>query len=101
MRLPTWLVLVFLFTPHINYHLSRRTSVHAEDFLYTLQSTCQAALHHGNLVTVYTNGSEFYPAMIDAIRTRRDRSTWSATSSSRAASPISSSTRCPIGRARD
>jgi cardiolipin synthase len=64
----TWLVLVFLFTPHINYHLSRRTSVHADDFLYTLQSTCQAALHHGNQVTIYTNGSEFYPAMIDAIR---------------------------------
>jgi cardiolipin synthase A/B len=63
-----WLVLVFLFTPHINYHLSRRTSVHADDFLYTLQSTCQAALHHGNQVTIYTNGSAFYPAMIDAIR---------------------------------
>ena len=64
----TWLVLVFLFTPHINYHLSRRTSVRADDFLYTLQSTCQAALHHGNQVTIYTNGSEFYPAMIAAIR---------------------------------
>jgi len=64
----TWLVLVFLFTPHINYHLSRRTSVYADDFLYTLQSTCQAALHHGNQVTIYTNGSEFYPAMIAAIR---------------------------------
>jgi cardiolipin synthase len=63
-----WLVLVFLFTPHIAYHLSRRTSVHAEDFLYTIQSTCQAALHHGNRVTIYTNGPEFYPAMIDAIR---------------------------------
>ena len=63
-----WLVLVFLFTPHINYHLSRRTSVHAEDFLYTLQSTCQAALHHGNRIHVYTNGVEFYPAMLDAIR---------------------------------
>ena len=63
-----WLVLVFLFTPHINYHLSRRTSVHAEDFLYTLQSTCQAALHHGNRTSVYTNGVEFYPAMLDAIR---------------------------------
>jgi cardiolipin synthase A/B len=63
-----WLVLVFLFTPHINYHLSRRTSIHAEDFLYTIQSTCQAALHNGNRVTIYTNGAEFYPAMIDAIR---------------------------------
>ncbi len=64
----TWLVLVFLFTPHINYHLSRRTSVHADEFLYTLQSTCQAALHHGNRVTVYTNGAQFYPAMIETIR---------------------------------
>jgi cardiolipin synthase A/B len=64
----TWLVVVFLFTPAINYHLARRTSVHADDFLYTLQSTCQAALHHGNRVTVFTNGPQFYPAMIEAIR---------------------------------
>src|SRR5687768_11188727 len=64
----TWLVLVFLFTPGINYHLAKRTSVHADDFLYTLQSTCQAALHHGNRITVFTNGPEFYPAMLDAIR---------------------------------
>ena len=63
-----WIVLVFLFTPHINYHLSRRTSVHADDFLYTIQSTCQAALHHGNKVEILTNGAEFYPAMLDAIR---------------------------------
>jgi len=62
-----WLVLVFLFTPGINYHLARRTSVHADDFLYTLQSTCQTALHHGNRVTVLTNGAQFYPAMLDAI----------------------------------
>jgi len=64
----TWLIVVFLFTPGINYHLARRTSVHADDFLYTLQSTCQAALHHGNRVTVFTNGPQFYPAMLDAIR---------------------------------
>ena len=63
-----WLVLVFLFTPAINYHLARRTSVHADDFLYTLQSTCQAALHHGNCVSILTNGAQFYPAMLDAIR---------------------------------
>ena len=63
-----WVILVFLFTPGINYHLSRRTSVHADDFLYTIQSTCQAALHHGNSVEILTNGAEFYPAMLDAIR---------------------------------
>ena len=63
-----WLVLVFLFTPGINYHLSRRTSVHDKDFLYTIQSTCQAALHHGNRVTVLTDGPAFYPAMLNAIK---------------------------------
>jgi cardiolipin synthase len=62
-----WVVLVFLFTPGINYHLAHRTSLHAPDFLYTLQSTCQAALHHGNQVTVFTNGIAFYPAMLQAI----------------------------------
>lgn len=66
-----WLVLVFLFTPGINYHLARRTSVHADDFLYTLQSTCQASLHHGNRVTIFTNGPAFYPAMLDAIRSAK------------------------------
>jgi cardiolipin synthase len=63
-----WLVLVFLFTPGINYHLSRRTSVHADEFLYTLQSTCQTALHHHNAVSIFTNGEQFYPAMLEAIR---------------------------------
>jgi cardiolipin synthase A/B len=62
-----WLILVFLFTPHINYHLSHRTSVHDDDFLYTIQSTCQAPLHHGNRVEIYTNGCSFYPAMLEAI----------------------------------
>ena len=62
-----WLVLVFLFTPGINYHLAHRTSIPARDFMYTLQSTCQAALHHGNNVTVFTNGVAFYPAMLQAI----------------------------------
>lgn len=63
-----WLALVFLFTPGINYHLSQRTSIHHKDFLYTIQSTCQAALHHGNRVTIFTDGPAFYPAMLEAIR---------------------------------
>jgi cardiolipin synthase A/B len=63
-----WLVLVFLFTPGINYHLSQRTSLHSHEFLYTIQSTCQAALHRGNRVTILTDGEAFYPAMLEAIR---------------------------------
>ncbi|CAN5782564.1 hypothetical protein BH24ACI4_BH24ACI4_34260 [soil metagenome] len=39
-----WLVMVFLFTPGINYHLSRRTSVHAEDFLYTNNDELNVAM---------------------------------------------------------
>jgi cardiolipin synthase A/B len=62
-----WLVLVFLFTPGINYRLAHRTSIHDKEFLYTLQSTCQAALYHGNRVTVFTNGVSFYPAMLETI----------------------------------
>jgi cardiolipin synthase len=63
-----WIVLVFLFTPGIQYRLSQRTSVHDRDFLYTIQSTCQAALHKGNRVEIFTNGEHFYPAMLEAIR---------------------------------
>ena len=63
-----WLALVIFFTPGIDYHLARRTSVHADDFLYTIQSTCQAALHHGNRVTIFTDGPVFYPAMLEAIQ---------------------------------
>ena len=66
--LPPAIVVVFLFTPGINVHLSHRTSVHAADFLDTLLSTCQAALHHGNHVEIHTDGPAFYPAMIAAIR---------------------------------
>ena len=64
----TWVVAVLLFTPGITYRLSRRTSVHDENFLYTIQSTCQASLHQGNRVEILTNGEQFYPAMIEAIR---------------------------------
>lgn len=63
-----WFILVVLFTPGINYHLSHRTSVHDPGFLYTIQSTCQATLHHGNRATILTDGGQFYPAMIEAIR---------------------------------
>ena len=47
-----WLVLVFLFSPHLNYHRSRRASVHSEDFLRPFQSTFQGALRHGSRVTI-------------------------------------------------
>ena len=62
-----WLVLVFLFTPGIGYYVRARVSLDGPDFVHTLESTCQAAVHAGNRVEVFTNGSAFYPAMLDAI----------------------------------
>jgi cardiolipin synthase len=61
-------VLVLLFTPRIDYHVTTPLRPDSDDFLHVIQSTCQAAIHHGNKVDVFTNGAQFYPAMCDAIR---------------------------------
>jgi cardiolipin synthase len=63
-----WFVLVVLFAPAIDYHGRERIGVSAPDFLHTLQVTTQAAVHEGNRVTVLTNGEQYYPAMLEAIR---------------------------------
>ena len=63
----TWFVLVLLFTPRIDYHVTIPLRPDSEEFLHVVQSTCQAALHHGNRAEIFTNGSQFYPAMRDAI----------------------------------
>jgi cardiolipin synthase len=64
----TWLVLVLLFTPRIDYRVSVPLRPDGDDFVHVLQSTCQAAMHHRNRVEILTNGGQFYPAMRDAIR---------------------------------
>jgi cardiolipin synthase A/B len=63
-----WLTMVILFTPRIDYHVTMPLRPDSDDFLHVLQSTCLAAVEHGNRVTVFTNGAAFYPAMRDAIR---------------------------------
>jgi cardiolipin synthase A/B len=62
-----WLTMVILFTPRIDYHVTMPLRPDSDDFMHVIQSTCQAAVHHGNRVFVFTNGSAFYPAMRDAI----------------------------------
>lgn len=64
----TWVVLVLLFTPRIDYHVTLPLRPDSGEFLHVIQSTCQAAVHYGNSVEVFTNGGQFYPAMRDAIR---------------------------------
>ena len=62
-----WLMMVILFTPRIDYHVTMPLRPDGDDFLHVIQSTCQAAVHHDNRVFVFTNGAAFYPAMRDAI----------------------------------
>ena len=62
-----WFVLVFLFTPRIDYHLTGPLADEAQ-LLRVLQEECQARLHAGNCAAVLTNGTQFYPAMLAAIR---------------------------------
>jgi cardiolipin synthase A/B len=66
-----WFVLVFLFTPHIRYRVAARLDAGSGHFQHVLHSTLQAAVHHRNRVEILTNGSAFYPAMLDAIRGAR------------------------------
>ena len=67
----TWFVLVLLFTPALDYRIRVRVPVSSPDFLHLLESTCQAATHGGNRAEVFTDGPQFYPAMLAAIRTAR------------------------------
>jgi cardiolipin synthase A/B len=62
-----WLALVLLFTPRIDYHVSTPIRPDSDEFLHIIQSTCQAAIHYGNRVEIFTDGAQFYPAMRDAI----------------------------------
>src|SRR5215217_1417937 len=62
-----WLALVLLFTPRIDYHVSTPIHPDSDEFLHVIQSTCQAAIHFGNRVEIFTDGAQFYPAMRDAI----------------------------------
>jgi cardiolipin synthase len=62
-----WLALVLLFTPRIDYHVTTPIRPDSEDFLRVIQATCQGAIHSDNLVQILTNGTQFYPAMRDAI----------------------------------
>jgi cardiolipin synthase len=63
-----WFVLVVLFTPRIDYHVTIPLRPDSGDFIRVLQATCQVAVHQGTRVEIFTNGAQFYPAMRDAIR---------------------------------
>jgi cardiolipin synthase A/B len=67
-----WFVVVTLFTPRIDYHVTTPLRPGSAEFLHVLQSICEATFHYGNRAEVFTNGGQFYPAMRDAIRAARE-----------------------------
>src|SRR6187401_832069 len=64
----TWVVLVTLFTPRIDYKVYRRLDCTSREFVHALHSTTQTTVHRESKFEVLTNGKEFYPAMLEAIR---------------------------------
>jgi cardiolipin synthase A/B len=66
-----WLVLVTLFTPRIDYHVTTPLRPDSPDFLHVIQATCEAAFHYDNAVHIFANGAQFYPAMREAIMQAR------------------------------
>jgi len=63
-----WFVAVLFFTPRIDYRVSQPLRPDSNEFLYVIESTCQAMIHSHNKVDILANGAQFYPAMRDAIR---------------------------------
>ncbi len=67
-----WVLLVVLFAPHIPFHIEEEIDACSDYFIHVLESTCHTTLERGNRVDILTNGEEFYPAMLDAIRDARE-----------------------------
>src|SRR5581483_6019003 len=68
----SWLIVAFLFTPHIPFHIESDVDATSDHFIHVLESTCQTHLEDGNRVEIFTNGDAFYPAMLDAIAQARE-----------------------------
>ena len=67
-----WLILVVLFAPHIPYHVEAPVDPCSEHFIHVLESTCNTALNQHNKIDILTDGTAFYPAMVDAIRSAKE-----------------------------
>ena len=67
-----WFIFALLFMPHIPYHIEAAIDARGDHIVHVLEATCQTHLEHGNRVEILTNGDQFYPAMLDAIRHARE-----------------------------
>lgn len=67
LALVAWVLLIALFSPHIDYRVTSPLRASSRDLLRVIQATCQASLHQQNRVEIITGGAHFYPAMRDTI----------------------------------
>jgi cardiolipin synthase A/B len=67
-----WLIVVVLFAPHIPYYVSEPIDPSCEHFVRMLEATCNTSLARHNRIEIFTNGTSFYPAMLDAIARAED-----------------------------
>lgn len=67
-----WLILAMLFTPGIPYFLEAPIDPGGDHFVHVLESTCHTTLERHNRIEILTNGTAFYPAMLDAIAHARE-----------------------------
>jgi cardiolipin synthase A/B len=67
-----WLILVLLFAPHIPYHVEAPLDPRSDHFIHVLESTCNTTVDQHNTIEILTDGTVFYPAMVEAIRGARE-----------------------------
>jgi cardiolipin synthase A/B len=63
-----WFVITTLFAPHVPYTLHQRLDCASHQFIYSLSNITLSSVHHDSRFEVLTNGAQFYPAMLSAIR---------------------------------
>jgi len=67
-----WVLLVILFAPAIPYRIEKPIDASSDHMVGVLEAACQTVLRPGNRIDILTNGSAFYPAMLEAIRDARE-----------------------------
>ena len=63
-----WLVIMTLFAPHVPYTLHQHLDCASTQFIYSLSNITLSSVHHDSRFDVLTNGAQFYPAMLSAVR---------------------------------
>jgi len=58
LALIVWVLMITLFSPHINYRVTTPLPASSHDLLHIIQATCQASLHHQNRVEIFSGVAE-------------------------------------------